>query len=56
MIMYIVYGKKVVMVGARTRAGKSLIYQAVLLMNPGSIVLTITPTIILIEDQEKKLK
>ena len=55
-IMDIVYGKKDVMVSARTRAGKSLIYQAVSLINPGAIVLTITPTITLMEDQERELK
>ena len=55
-IMDIVYGKKDVMVSAGTGAGKSLIYQAVPLMNPGAIVLTITPTIALMEDQERELK
>ena len=55
-IMDIVYGKKDVMVSAGTGAGKSLIYQAVPLMNSGAIVLTITPTIALIEDQERELK
>ena len=48
--MDIVYGKKDVMVSAGMGAGKSLIYQAVLLMNPGAIVLTITPTSALMED------
>lgn len=35
---------------------KSLIYQVMLLMNSGVIILTITLTIILIEDQKKELK
>lgn len=48
--MHIVYGKKNVMGSAGMGAGKSLIYQAVPLMNPRAIVLTITPTIALIED------
>ena len=56
MIIDIVYGKKDVMVSAGSGAGKSLIYQAVPLMNPGAIVLTITLTIALMEDQERELK
>ena len=56
MIMDIVYGKKDIMVSTRTGANKSLIYQAMLLMNLRAIVLTITSTIILIEDQKKELK
>ncbi len=48
--MDIVYGKKNVMVSAGTGVGKSLIYQMVPLMNPGAIVLTITPTIVLMKD------
>ncbi len=54
--MDIVYGKKDVMVNAGIWVGKRLIYQAMFLMNPGAIVLTIIPTIVLMEDQEKKLK
>ncbi len=54
--MDIVYDKKDVMVSAGMTAGKSLIYQVVSLMNPGAIVLTITPTIALIENQERELK
>ena len=49
-IIDIVYGKKDVMVSAGTEVDKSLIYQAVLLINPRAIVLTITPAIIFIED------
>lgn len=37
-IMDIMYSKKNVMVRARTGANKSLIYQTVLLINPGAIV------------------
>ena len=56
MIMNIMYSKKDVMVSTKTGVSKSLIYQAVSLMNPRAIVLTITPTIVLIEDQKRKLK
>lgn len=55
-IIDIVYGQKNVMVSAGTEEGKSLIYQLVPLINPGAIVLTITPIIALMEDQERKLK
>lgn len=54
--MDIVYGKKNVMVNAEMWVGKRLIYQAMLLINPGAIILTIIPTIVLMEDQERKLK
>ena len=50
------YGKKDIMISAKTGAGKSLIYQAVLLMNSGAIILTIIPIIALMEDQERELK
>lgn len=49
-IMVIVYGKKNVMVNVGMGISKSLIYQIVLLINLGAIILTITPTIILMED------
>lgn len=54
--MNIVYGKKDIIVSVRSGAGRSLIYQVVLLMNLRAIILTIIPTIALIEDQERKLK
>ena len=54
--MNIVYGKNNVMVSVGMGVGKNLIYQAVLLINPGAIVLTITTTIILMKDQERELK
>ena len=56
MIMNIMYGKNDVIVSAETGTGKSLIYQAVSLMNPEAIVLTITSIISLIKDQERELK
>ncbi len=56
MIIDIVYGKKDVMVSAGTGVGKSLIYQIVPLINSGAIVLTITPTITFMEDQEREFK
>ena len=54
--MDIMYDKKDVMISAKTRAGKSLIYQALLLINLGAIVLIITSTITLMKDQEKEFK
>ncbi len=50
------YGKKNIIVSIKIGAGKSLIYQVVPLMNPGAIVLKITPTIAFIEDQKRELK
>lgn len=44
------YSKKNVMVSTKTEAGKSLIYQAMLLINLEAMVLIIIPTIALIED------
>lgn len=44
------------MVSVRTGIGKSLMYQGVFLINLGVVTLTITLTILLIEDQEKKLR
>lgn len=54
--MDIIYGKKDIIISAGTEAGKSLIYQAVPLINLRAIVLIITPTITLIEDQKRKLR
>ena len=48
--MDIIYSKKDIMINVETEVGKSLIYQEVFLMNLGAIVLTITPTITLMED------
>ena len=48
--MDIVYDKKNVMVSEKMGEDKSLIYQAMLLMNLGAIVLTITSTIMLMKD------
>lgn len=48
--MDIVYDKKDVMISAETKEGKSLIYQAMPLINSAAIVLTIIPTIVLIKD------
>ena len=56
MIMDIMYGKKNFRISAGTGVGKSLIYQAVPLINPEAIILTITPTIALMEDQEREFK
>lgn len=47
--MNIVYGKKNVIVSARTRIGKSLISQMVILINPRAIIL-------IIKDQKRELK
>lgn len=55
-IMNIVYGKKNIIVNVRTEKSKSLIHQAMLLMNPRAIILTITPIIALIKNQKKELK
>lgn len=44
------YDKKDVMISAKIKKGKSLIYQAVPLINSAAIVLTIIPTIIFIKD------
>lgn len=44
------------MVNGKIGAGKCLIYQTVYFMNLGAIILTITPTIALMEDQERKLR
>ena len=54
--MDIVYSKKDIIVSTGTGAGKSLIYQTVLLMNSEAIVLTITLTVALIDDQKRELK
>lgn len=54
--MNIVYSKKDIMVSVGTEAGKSLIYQVVLLINLGAIILTITSTITLIKDQKREFK
>lgn len=48
--MDIVYGKKNIMVNAKIGSSKNLIYQAILLINLGAIVLTIIFTIIFMED------
>lgn len=44
------------MVSTGTRTDKSLIYQAVSLINPKAIILIIIPSIIFIEDEEKERK
>lgn len=54
--MNIVYSKKDIMVSVGTEVGKSLIYQVVLLINPGAIILTIISTITFIEDQKREFK
>lgn len=54
--MNIVYGKKDVIISTKMGANKSLIYQTVPLMNRKAKVLTITPTIVLIEDQKREFK
>ncbi len=53
--MDIVYSKKDVRISIGIEKSKSLIYQAMLLINPEAIVLTIISTIILMQDQEKEL-
>lgn len=54
--MCIIYGKKDVIVSIKTGTNKNLIYKVVFLMNLRAIVLIITPTIMLIEDQKRELK
>lgn len=44
------------MVSVKTEAGKTLIYQSVILINSRAITLTIISIITLIEDQEQKLR
>ncbi len=53
---YYIYSKKVIIVNTGIGVGKSLIYQTVLLINLRAIVLTITSTIIFIEDQKKEFR
>lgn len=54
--MDIVYIKKDVIVGTRTKVGKSLIYKTISLINLRAIILTITLTITLMKGQERELK
>lgn len=55
-IMDIVYGKIDVIVSARIRKSKSLIYQAVSLINSRAIILIIIPIITFMKDQERELR
>lgn len=54
--MDLMFHRKDVSVTAGAGSGKSTVYQMVPSIVPGAIVLTITPTIELMEDQERELK